>query len=295
MTYREVLFPDGKLVHGDSLDVIQDVTDQTVDMVFTSPPYFVGKDYDSSIAAEDFFEIVSKTHDQILPKIKDGGSLCWQVGNHVQSAELTPLDFLVFKDCARFTDLKLRNRVIWTFEHGFHAQRRLSGRYEVVLWYTKGEDYKFDLDKIRIPQKYPGKKHYKGPKKGELSGNPRGKNPGDVWSIPNVKANHVEKTEHPCQFPVALVSRFTRALCPEHGLIVDPFSGASSTAIAALETGRRFLCIELERKYFDISERRISSWYEGNSRIRKDVPTQTPNPRDAVAQRPPHFCKEETA
>ena len=84
-------------------------------------------------------------------------------------------------------------RVIWTFEHGAHARKRLSGRHETVLWYTKGDNYEFNLDQIRIPQKYPGKRHYKGPNRGELSGNPLGKNPGDVWSIPNVKANHVEK------------------------------------------------------------------------------------------------------
>ena len=58
-----------------------------------------------------------------------------------------------------------------------------------------------------MPQKYPGKRAFKGPRAGQLSGHPLGKNPGDVWIIPNVKANHVERTAHPCQFPVDLVER----------------------------------------------------------------------------------------
>ena len=64
-----------------------------------------------------------------------------------------------------------------------------------------------DVDPIRVPQKYPNKKAFKGPNVGKLTGHPLGKNPGDVWTIPNVKSNHVEKTDHPCQFPVELVER----------------------------------------------------------------------------------------
>src|ERR1041384_3300304 len=97
----------------------------------------------------------------------------------------------------------------------------------IFLRYSKGRRYRFDLNAVRVPQKYPGKKHYKGPKKGKLSGNPKGKNPSDVWEIPNVKSRHVEKTKHPCQFPVALVQRLVRALTLPGSLVVDPFSQPS--------------------------------------------------------------------
>ena len=56
----------------------------------------------------------------------------------------------------------------------------------------QGAKYYFDVDLIRVPSKYPHKKAFKGPRRGQLSGNPLGKNPGDVWVIPNVKSNHVE-------------------------------------------------------------------------------------------------------
>lgn len=289
MACTEIEFKDGKLIHGDCVDVISNIPDESVDLVFTSPPYFVGKDYDRSTHVDDFLELISKLQHRLYHKLKSGGSLCWQVGNHVQNTVSTPLDYYVHKVCSEFPQLKLRNRVIWAFEHGAHAKKRLSGRYETVLWYTKGDKYSFNLDKIRIPQKYPGKRHYKGPNRGEYSGNPLGKNPGDVWSIPNVKANHIEKTAHPCQFPVALVARFIHALTPIDGIVLDPFSGSGSTAIAALETNRRFYCVELDTEYVRISKERISGWYEGKTQVRRDSPVAKPDPNSAVAKRPPHF------
>ena len=289
MNCEKVSFVDGMLALGDCMEVIKYLPDESVDLIFTSPPYCMGKDYDRSSSIEDFSEKVYALQKLMNPKLKNGGSLCWQVGSYIRDAVLTPLDSLVYQVCTKFPELRLRNRVVWAFEHGAHSKNRLSGRHETVLWFTKGDSYKFDLDSIRVPQKYPGKKHYKGPNRGELSGNPLGKNPGDVWLIPNVKANHVEKTEHPCQFPIALVCRFARALTPTNGMILDPYAGASSTAIAALEVGRRFFCIELEERYFGVSQQRILDWYAGNSKIRDDVPSVAPDPATSVATRPPHF------
>ncbi len=289
MATNKYIFNDGKVIHGDCIHVLEQLPNDSIDLIFTSPPYCVGKSYDKYNTIEGFTEIISATQKLLVPKLKVGGSLCWQVGNHVKNATLLPLDFVVHKICERYSNLILRNRIIWTFGHGTHAKRRLSGRYETVLWYTKGSEYRFNLDSIRVPQKYPGKTHYKGPSKGKVSGNPLGKNPGDVWSIPNVKANHVEKTDHPCQFPVALAARFIKALTPEGGTVLDPFAGTCTTAISALELGRKFVCIELEEEYFRYSEKRISDWYNGTAKIRADVPAVPPKAGTAVATRPGNF------
>ena len=169
-----------------------------------------------------------------------GEAFVSRVGHHVKQGVTVPLDALVYPIFASQPDLFLRNRIVWTFGHGVHAKRRFSGRHETVLWFTKGHNYKFNLDAVRVPQRYPGKRHYKGPNKGQWSGNPLGKNPSDVWEIPNVKANDIEKTKHPCQFPVALVQRLIRALVPPTGLVVDPFMGSGSSAVAAAIEGRSF-------------------------------------------------------
>jgi hypothetical protein len=177
--------------------------------------------------------------------------------------------------------------------HGTHASRRFSNRYETVLWYSKGEDYYFDLDAVRVPQKYPGKRHYKGPRKGEWSGNPLGKNPSDVWDIPNVKAGHVEKTLHPCQFPVALVQRLVRALCPPDGLIVDCFAGSASTGVAALVEGRRFSGCDVNPIYVYIGRERLQECTRGILRYRSvDEPPFVADSRSSVATAPPHFVTQ---
>jgi adenine-specific DNA-methyltransferase len=151
-----------------------------------------------------------------------------------------------------------------------HNSRRFSGRHETVLWYSKGDGFTFDLDAVRILQKYPGKRHYKGAKRGEFSGNPRGKNPSDVWEIPNVKANHVEKTDHPCQFPVALARRIISALSKEDGWVLDPFMGAGSTAVASLSLNRRFAGAEIDKRYARLARTRVKGLASGATKFRPE-------------------------
>src|SRR6478735_6050106 len=171
-------------VLSDALEFLDSLPDQCADLLISSPPYFMGKEYDTSLRASDLEAI----HRQLGPKLcrvlKPGRSLCWQTGNHVHKHKMIPLDILVVNDFAPEQNLHLRNTIVWTFSHGTHSSKRFSGRHETILWFTQGHKYHFDLDAVRVPQKYPGKKHYKGPRKGEWSGNPAGKNPGDVWDIP---------------------------------------------------------------------------------------------------------------
>lgn len=278
------------LALGECESFLKTLPDNCIDLTITSPPYFMGKEYDNSERVEDF----TKAHESLLPEIvrvtKPGGSICWQVGYHVRNRIVTPLDYLVHSVCASIKDISLRNRIIWSFGHGLHGTRRFSGRHETVLWYTKGEEYYFDLDSIRVPQKYPGKLAYSGIRKGELSGNPLGKNPGDVWEIPNVKARHIEKTEHPCQFPVALALRLVRALSPVRGRVLDPFVGSGSTGVAALSEKRQFVGIDKEKKYFDIAWVRCNAALANTVKFRAlDKPIQSASPNSAVARKPSHF------
>ena len=146
------------------------------DLIATSPPYNIGKEYETKQGLEAYLEWQATIIDELIPRLRDGGSLCWQVGNFVVDNQIFPLD-IEFAPIFKKHKLQMRNRIIWTFGHGLHTQRRFSGRYEVVLWYTKTESrkdaYTFNLDEVRVPSKYPGKKHFKGPNAGQLSGNPQ--------------------------------------------------------------------------------------------------------------------------
>lgn len=258
---------DAVLYQGNILDLLPVIPDQFVKLIVTSPPYNIGKPYESKMELDEYLaqqEIIIR---ECIRTLKQDGSICWQVGNYVRNGEIIPLDILLYPIFAKY-GLKLRNRIIWTFGHGLHTSRRFSGRYEVILWFTKSDSYTFDLDAVRVPQKYPNKKHFKGARKGELSGNPLGKNPADVWEIPNVKANHVEKTIHPCQFPVELVERLVLALTNQGDWVLDPFMGVGSSLIAALIHNRKAAGAELVREYVDVAIDRIHQAEDGQLRIR---------------------------
>lgn len=232
------------------------------DLVVTSPPYNLGKEYEKKNSLQTYLDWQKRIINEIVPRLKSTGSLCWQVGNYVNNGQIIPLD-IEFAPLFREHELKMRNRIIWHFGHGLHTKRRFSGRYEVVLWYTKTDEYTFDLDAVRVPSKYPGKKYFKGPKVGQFSGNPLGKNPEDVWSIPNVKNNHVEKTSHPCQFPVGLIERLVLALTKPGELVFDPFAGVASAGVAALVHKRKFLGVEIHEGYVQEGMQRLDAAMSG--------------------------------
>ena len=236
-------------------------------LIVTSPPYNVGKEYEQRTTLDAYIENQTATIAEAVHLLHPNGSICWQVGNQIHDGEVFPLDIVLYQ-LFKNHGLKLRNRIVWQIGHGLHCQKRFSGRHETILWFTKGDDYIFNLDSVRIPSKYPGKKYFRGPKKGKLSGNPLGKNPSDVWEIPNVKANHIEKTSHPCQFPVGLVERLVLALTNVGQNVLDPYLGVGTSAIAALKNGRNAYGCDIVQGYIDIANERIERLNNGELRVR---------------------------
>ncbi|MBC2410867.1 site-specific DNA-methyltransferase, partial [Pseudomonas sp. WS 5106] len=154
---------DAVLVHKDNLLFMRGLENESMKLIVTSPPYNIGKSYEKRSSLEDYIRGQTQVISECVRLLHPQGSICWQVGNHVQKGEIFPLDIVLyhlFKDHG----LKLRNRIIWHFEHGLHCKNRLSGRHETILWFTKEDEYTFNLDPIRVPSKYPNKKYYKGEK-----------------------------------------------------------------------------------------------------------------------------------
>lgn len=255
------------LYNGDCRELLPTIPDNHIKLIVTSPPYNIGKPYEKKLDMEEYLHQQAEVIKECIRVLHENGSICWQVGNYVNNGEIIPLDIILY-DIFKSYGLHLRNRIIWHFGHGLHAKKRFSGRYEVILWFTKSDEYTFNLDAVRVPQKYPNKKHYKGPKKGQPSCNPLGKNPGDVWEIPNVKANHVEKTIHPCQFPVELIERLVLSMTDEGDWVLDPFIGVGSTAIAALMHNRKAIGAEIVPEYVEIAKERVRLAEKGELKIR---------------------------
>jgi len=295
--------PEASLVlyQGDTNDFLDTLPDNAIKLIVSSPPYNLGKEYEDRVSIERYLEQQSHIIEKLYRVLHPQGSICWQVGNFVEKGEVFPLDiyyYPVFKKLG----LQLRNRIIWHFEHGLHTSKRFSGRYETLLWFTKTEEYTFNLDPVRVPAKYPGKRHYKGPNKGKPSGNPLGKNPSDVWDglaqewedgfweIPNVKANHPEKTIHPCQYPIELVERCVLALTDEEDWVYDPFAGVGSALIAAVKQGRRAMGSERDENYIAITRERLAAFFDGQLKIRPlGRPVYKPTGRERISRIPPEW------
>lgn len=264
----KVLDSNMLLWQGDAKRFLQSLPNKPIfDLVVTSPPYNINKEYEEKIPIEDYLTWQEEVITEIAKRVKDNGSICWQVGNFVENGHIVPLDIEIHPIFKKL-GYRLRNRIVWHFGHGLHSKRRFSGRYEVVLWYTKNDGYTFNLDDVRVDSKYPAKRHFKGPNKGKLSGHPDGKNPEDVWNIPNVKSNHIEKTEHPCQFPVGLIERLILALTNKNDLVFDPFSGVGSAGVAAAIHKRRFWGCEISEKYNLTAKKRIQDAEIGEAKYR---------------------------
>jgi DNA modification methylase len=278
--------------------LLTSIPDNSIQLIVTSPPYNLGKAYETRVAIEAYLASQERVIEQLCRVLHDNGSLCWQVGNFVEDGEVYPLDIFYYTIFKR-QGLHLRNRIIWHFAHGLHTQKRFSGRYETLLWFTKSDEYVFNLDPVRVPSKYPGKRHYKGPNRGKPSGNPLGKNPSDVWEIlleewdeafwdiPNVKSNHPEKTIHPCQFPVELVERCVLALTHAGDWVFDPYAGVGSSLIAAIKHERRAVGSEKDDTYVQIARQRLQDYFDGSLKTRPiGKPVHQPSGRERVAQIP---------
>jgi adenine-specific DNA-methyltransferase len=303
--------PEAQLFTADALAGLeQHAGDGTIRLIITSPPYNIGKPYERGrkLSLDDYIEWLKPIIALMHKKIADNGSLCWQTGNFVLNGEVYPLNILLYKI---FTDLgfKLRNRVVWRFNFGLHATKRLSGRYETLLWFTKSDDYVFNLDPIRVPQLYPGKRHTRSKgeaKAGTPSGNPKGKNPSDfwtfsaqdafvdnpIWELPNVKANHPEQTIHPCQFPHELAERCVLAFTNIGDIVLDPFVGAGTSVIAAVKAGRRAIGIDKEPHYIEMTQARVEALKGGELKLRPSgLEVRTPSENEAVARVPAEWTR----
>lgn len=257
MAKAKSALPLDEIYRGDCRELLAKLPDGCVDLVVSSPPYNLGKEYEAKRALQVYLEEQTAVLRECARVLAPTGSIFWQVGAFSDAGMLIPLDVRFFPILESF-GLIPRNRIAWARQHGLHASKKFSCRYETILWFTKGDNYVFNLDAIRVPQKYQNKKFHKGDNHGKLSCNPDGKNPGDIWLFRNVKHNHEEQTVHPCQFPEDLIARIVLSATNEGQVVFDPFMGTGTAAVVARDTGRRFMGAELDPAYHSVALRRLS-------------------------------------
>ncbi|TMT85822.1 site-specific DNA-methyltransferase [Haloterrigena sp. H1] len=246
-----------QIYNGDCLELLKSLPDKSVQTIVTSPPYNIGKSYETKSPIDEYLDEHRKVIEECYRVLTDDGSIFWQTAVTTRDGHHYPLDvkfFPIFEELGFVP----RNRIIWPKSHGLHGRIRFSCRHETMLWFTKTEDHYFDVDPARIPQKWPNKKSYQGDNKGEVTSNPDGKNPGDVWDIGHVKWNHEEQTLHEAQFPEELVERAVLTTSREGDLVLDPYAGSATVPVVAQDNDREYLGAEKEYRYWKIAQLRLA-------------------------------------
>jgi adenine-specific DNA-methyltransferase len=243
---------------GDCVELLSRLPAGLIDLTVTSPPYNIGKQYESELPLGDYVEWCHAWIRRIYRATSATGAFWLNVGYLPVpgKAKALPIPYLLWDRVEFF----LMQEIIWNYGAGVASQRSFSPRNEKFLWYVKDADqYTFDLDSVRDPNvKYPNQK-----KNGKLKCNPLGKNPTDVWEFPKVTSganrSSSERTPHPAQFPVAVIDRIVRACSRPGDLILDPFLGSGTVAEVAIRNGRHVLGFEIREDYVAIARERIDS------------------------------------
>jgi site-specific DNA-methyltransferase (adenine-specific) len=238
----------------DALQGLARIPDGSVDLLLADPPYGLGKEYGNDsdkLDAAAYLRWTEQWIDLALPKLKPTGSLyiflTWRY---------SPEIFVMIK--RRMTML---NEIIWDrrVPSMGGSTRSYTSVHDTIGFFAKQKGYYFDLDAIRIPYDAETKKArsrsiFVGAKWLEI-----GYNPKDVWSVSRLHREHPERADHPTQKPLEIVERMIKASCPPNGIVLDPFMGTGTTAVAAQRCGRQFVGFELNPDYCEIIARRLSS------------------------------------
>jgi len=251
------------LYKGDCLEGMRRLPPSMVGLTVTSPPYNIGKEYEEPLALDHYIDWCAEWSREVARLTTQNGAFWLNLG-YVRKegrARALPLPYLLWNRVPMF----LIQEIVWNYGAGVAARKSFSPRNEKFLWFVKDEEnFDFNLDSVRDPNvKYPNQK-----KNGKLKCNPMGKNPTDVWQFPKVTSgadrSSPERTDHPAQFPVAIIERIIKACSNTGDIVLDPFMGSGTTALVAMQLGRPVIGFEMLDRYLEIAKDRIEALLEEN-------------------------------
>ncbi len=226
------------------------------DLAITSPPYNIGKEYESVIPLGDYVQWVSRWAAETSRLLVGHGAFLLNLGYvPVETrGRAVPLPYLLWDQIP----LYLNQEIVWNYSAGVACKNYLSPRNEKILWYVKDRgNYVFNLDPIRDKNvKYPNSR-----RNGKARVNTLGKNPSDVWEIAKVTTgfnrSSAERTAHPCQFPTDLTDRLVLGFSNKGNIVFDPFLGSGTTIESCLKHDRFCVGFEIQEEYCGIATERI--------------------------------------
>ncbi len=250
------------LLHGDSLELLAAMPEESFDLIFADPPYFLSNggstcksgrrakvnkgDWDKSRGVEDNHAFNRKWLEACQRLLTPNGTIWVSGTSHVIYSVGFAMQQLGFK---------MLNEIIWQKPN---PPPNLSCRYfthstETVLWASKGRKSKHHFEYARMR---------------EING---GKQMKSVWTMTAPKKSEKSHGKHPTQKPIALLERILEAACPPEGSVLDPFNGSGTTGVAAARAGFSYVGIDQQEDYLDLTRNRIldeqPSW-AGKPRLR---------------------------
>ena len=235
-----------KVVAADALEALRRLPAASIDLICTDPPYNLGKDFGHTIDRKDWSDYENFTRVWLTEAhrlLKPSGSIYTFMGVRFIARLYLMLEEL---------GLLFNGWITWHYTQGMGRKLGFSPRHEDILYFTKSESYTFNLDPVRVPQKYFRERN-----------NMTGANPGDVWQFSHVHYSNPEREEHPTQKPEALMARMILASSNEGDLVLDPFVGSGTTARVAQVLKRHFFAFDINPEYVAMSRRRLEREFDG--------------------------------
>lgn len=244
-----------RIAQGDNLDLLEDIQDGCVDLIYIDPPFNTGKVQEGKAGCyPDHFSSTKAYINFLMPRIeqafyilRDTGSLFVHVDQHmshyVKACVLDPV----------FGEQNFRNEIIWAYDYGGRSKRTWPAKHDTIFWYSKSAEYTFNYDAIdRIPYMAPG---LVGPEKAA-----KGKVPTDVWWQTIVPTQGKERTGYPTQKPLKLLERIVKVHSNPGDLLLDFFAGSGTFGEAALLHGRRAYLIDKNPEAIQVMIERLKAW-----------------------------------
>lgn len=232
---------------GDALELLKEIDDESIDLIIADPPYNLGKNYGNNHDLKGFDEYLAFSRNWLTEAkriLRKTGTIYVFMGVRFISYLYDILD--------RELKLHFNSWVCWHYTQGMGKKKGFSPRHDDILVFNKTPGFVFNLDDVRVPQKYYRSRN-----------NMRGANPGDVWKFSHVHYCNENRQNHPTQKPEGLIERMVLASSNEGNLVLDPFSGSGTTLRVCQQLGRNCTGIELNPEYVEMTKERLEKPFSG--------------------------------
>jgi site-specific DNA-methyltransferase (adenine-specific) len=238
---------DAEVKCGDAIDLLSALEDESVDLIIADPPYNLGKSYGNTndeMSFDDYLHFTRRWLFECRRALRKSGSIYVFMGFRYIS--------YLYDIMEKELDLNFNSWIVWHYTQGMGKTKGFSPRHDDILFFTASDDFTFNLDDVRVPQKYYRQRN-----------NMRGANPGDVWTFSHVHYSNPNRQAHPTQKPEGLIERMVLASSNPGDLVLDPFSGSGTTLRVCDQLGRASLGFEINRDYVEMTRRRLAEPFRG--------------------------------